>query len=111
VIVPDAVASSVPGTGRYHFSATRDQNGDYAMVYAPVGRRFTVRMDKVTGPKVVAWWYNPRTGEANRIGVFDAAGTRQFVPPNPGEMLDWVLVLDSAEKKFLPPGRRAAVKR
>lgn len=108
IVVPDTVLSSIPGTGRYHFTATRDQNGAYAMVYAPVGRKFSVRMDKVTGPKVVAWWFDPRTGESNRIGVFDASGTREFMPPNPGEMLDWVLVLDSADKKFPPPGSRAA---
>jgi hypothetical protein len=106
VLVPDTVVSSVPGAGRYHFSATRDQNGSYAMVYAPVGRKFKVRMDKVTGPKVVAWWYDPRTGEASRLGLFDATGTREFTPPNPGEMMDWVLVLDSAEKKFRAPGTR-----
>ncbi len=76
VIVPDTVLSSIPGAGRYHFCATRDESGAYAMVYAPVGRKFTVRMDKVTGPNAVAWWYNPRNGEANRIGVFAATGTR-----------------------------------
>jgi hypothetical protein len=96
----------MPGTGRYHLSATRDENGSYAMVYTPASRKFSVRMDKVTGPKVVAWWYNPRTGEATRIGSFDATGTREFTPPNPGEMVDWVLVLDSAAKNFPPPGKR-----
>jgi len=106
VIVPDTVISSVPGAGRYHFSATRDQNGSYAMVYVPAGRKFSVRMDKVKGPKVVAWWYDPRTGEATRLGLFDAAGTREFTPPNPGEMMDWVLVIDSADKKFSAPGKR-----
>jgi hypothetical protein len=99
VIVPDTVVSAVPGTGRYRFSATRDSNGAYAMVYAPVGRKFSVRMDKVQGPKAVAWWFNPRTGEATRIGVFDASGTREFIPPSPGEMTD---------KKFPAPGTRAA---
>ena len=33
-------------------SATRDANGSYAMVYAPVGRPFTVRMSKITGAQV-----------------------------------------------------------
>jgi len=109
VIVPDKVPTAVPGAGRYRFSATRDEAGAYAMVYAPVGRKFSVRMDKVKGPKVVAWWYDPRSGAATKIGVFDATGTREFTPPNPGELLDWVLVLDAAEKGFPPPGTRQGV--
>jgi hypothetical protein len=106
VIVPDRVATSVPGAGRYRFKATRDRDGTYAMVYAPVGRAFTVRMDVIRGPQARAWWFNPRTGEAQEIGTFATAGEREFLPPNPGEMLDWVLVLDEASKGYPPPGRR-----
>ncbi|HYO83738.1 MAG TPA: glycoside hydrolase family 140 protein [Bryobacteraceae bacterium] len=105
VIVPSTVTSSVPGAGRYRYVATRDESGSYAMVYAPVGRKFSVRMDKVTGPKVIGWWFNPRNGSATRIGTFENSGTREFTPPDAGEMLDWVLVLDSADKKFPPPGQ------
>ena len=47
----DRVPTSVPGAGRYHFAATRDESGSYAMVYAPVGRTFKVRMDKIRGPE------------------------------------------------------------
>jgi hypothetical protein len=104
VIVPDEVKTSVPGAGRYRFVATRDENGRYAMVYVPVGRPFTVRMDVVSGKKVTAWWYNPRNGEAQKIGNFSNEGTRTFVPPQPGENLDWVLVLDDAAAGFKAPG-------
>ncbi|KAJ3051049.1 hypothetical protein HK102_012144, partial [Quaeritorhiza haematococci] len=38
VIVTARVATSVPGAGRYRFVATRDRDGSYAMVYAPIGR-------------------------------------------------------------------------
>ena len=71
VIVTDRVATSVPGTGARHFAATRDESGSYAMVYAPVGRAFKVRMDKITGAKVKAWWFNPRDGSAKELGPFD----------------------------------------
>lgn len=107
VIVPAAVASAVPGAGRYRFAATRDGNGTFAMVYTPIGRRFSVRMDAVAGPKLLAWWYNPRTGQATKIGTFEASGTREFMPPNPGEQLDWVLVLDSSAQHFPPPGSKS----
>jgi hypothetical protein len=105
------VPTAVPGAGRYRFVATRDRDSTYAMVYAPVGRRFTVRMDAIAGPKVKTWWYNPRTGEATVIGTFDSHGQRQFTPPNQGEMLDWVLVLDDADKGYPAPGSRSGTSR
>ncbi len=104
VIVADRVPTAVPGTGRYHFAATRDREGSYAFVYVPAGRAFTVRMDKIAGTKVAAWWFNPRTGRATAIGTFPNTGERAFAPPEPGEELDWVLVLDDAAKSYPPPG-------
>jgi hypothetical protein len=105
VIVPDKVTTSVPGAGIRRFVATRDSAGSYAMVYAPVGRPFTVRMDKVSGGQAKAWWYDPRTGAAKPAGGFPTTGERLFTPPNPGEHVDWVLVLDDASKGFPPPGQ------
>jgi hypothetical protein len=106
VVVPADVKTAVPGTGRYRFAATRDSAGSYAMVYAPVGRKFKVRMNAVTGASVKAWWYNPRNGEATAIGEFPNRGEKEFTPPDPGELLDWVLVIDDASKKFPPPGKK-----
>ncbi|MFQ3593586.1 MAG: glycoside hydrolase family 140 protein [Gemmataceae bacterium] len=108
VIVPDPVELSVPGAGTRRFVATRCSEGSYAMVYAPVSKPFTVRLDKLQGKQVTAWWYNPRTGEATKIDTFERTGTRRFTPPTLGEQLDWVLVLDNAEKRFPPPGTRKA---
>ncbi|MFN0087353.1 MAG: glycoside hydrolase family 140 protein [Blastocatellia bacterium] len=104
VIVTADPASSVPGAGAKRYVATRDAAGSYVMVYVPAGRPFKVRMDKITGGKVKAWWFNPRTGKAALIGEFANAGERRFTPPDAGENLDWVLVLDDASKKFPPPG-------
>lgn len=106
VIVTDRVPTSVPGAGRYRFVATRDETGSYAMVYAPVGRQFKVRMDVIKGATVKAWWFNPRDGRATLIGEFPNTGERAFTPPDPGEHLDWVLVLDDAAKEYPPPGSR-----
>ena len=78
------------------------------MVYAPVGRTFHVHLDKLQGPRIKAWWFNPRTGEATAIGEFANTGERTFTPPDPGEMLDWVLVLDDTTKNYPPPGTHAA---
>ena len=106
IIVPGEVKTAVPGSGRYRMTATRDVEGSYAMVYSPAGRKFKVRMDKVTGGTVRAWWFNPRNGEAKPIAEFPNAGEREFMPPDPGEQLDWVLVLDDASKRYPAPGAR-----
>lgn len=104
VIVPAGVPSAVPGAGAYRFVATRDAEGSYAMIYVPVGRKFSVRMNTITGPRVTAWWFDPRSGESRRIGEFSNEGEREFISPTPGEALDWVLVLDDAAKNFSAPG-------
>lgn len=104
IILPDTVTSSVPGAGRYRFSGTRDAGGSYAMVYVPAGRPFRVRMNCIGGPKVIAWWFNPRTGEAARIGEFGNEDPVTFQPPDAGESLDWVLVLDNKSSGYGPPG-------
>jgi hypothetical protein len=77
------------------------------MVYTPSGRPFSVDLEKLSGGEVKAWWFNPRTGSAEAIGTFPGEGQREFEPPAPGEMLDWVLVLDDASKGYPPPGTRA----
>ncbi|TVQ00366.1 MAG: DUF4038 domain-containing protein [Balneolaceae bacterium] len=105
ILVPHPVASSVvPGAGEYRYTATRDTDGTYAMVYVPVGRDFEIRMDMITGSEIIAWWYNPRNGETERIGTFPNTGTQRFTPPAPGENLDWILVLDDASANYPPPG-------
>jgi hypothetical protein len=106
IIVTDRVPTAVPGAGRYRFVATRDQDSSCAMVYVPVGRKFKVRMAKLTGPKVKAWWFNPRDGKAREIGTFDNQADREFTPPDLGEQLDWVLVLDDVTRKYPEPGAR-----
>jgi hypothetical protein len=106
IIVVDRIPTSVPGAGAYQFVSTRDQDGTYAMIYAPVGRKFSVRMDVIKGKEVVAWWYNPRNGEAKQIGKYANTGTQTFISPNPGENSDWILVLDDAAKKYPAPGKK-----
>lgn len=106
LIVQQEPATAWPGVGVYHFAATRDESGSYAMVYAPVGRTFKVRLDALSGATLRAWWFNPRDGSATSIGEFPKTAEREFIPPNPGELLDWVLVIDDASKHFPAPGTR-----
>jgi hypothetical protein len=104
LIVTEKVSTAMPGTGLYRFVACRDREGSYAMIYAPAGRSFTVRLDKLTGDKLRAWWFDPRTGKAEAAGDFIKKRTKTFISPTPGEALDWILVLDDASKHYPPPG-------
>lgn len=77
----------------------------YLMAYTYSGRDFKIQLGIISGAKVNAWWYNPRTGIAAKLGTFNNKGIRSFNPP--GEKAngnDWVLILDDASKKFSVPG-------
>jgi hypothetical protein len=105
IIVADRVTTSVPGAGRYRFVATRDVAGTFAMIYAPIGRPFSVRMDVIKSPRVKAWWYDPRNGQPMPVDELPNTGVRRFEPPSAGETSDWVLVLDDASRGYPPPGQ------
>ena len=62
-------------------------------------------MDVIKGSEMIGWWYNPRNGEATKIGKFKNNGIREFISPTPGESIDWVLVLDNADESYGPPGK------
>jgi hypothetical protein len=104
IVVPADPPTAVPGAGLKRYVATRDSEGRYAMIYAPIGRPFRVRMDVIRGGLVRAWWFNPRDGASSPPDEFPNTGTRSFEPPTPGEALDWVLVLDDAAQGYPPPG-------
>jgi len=76
------------------------------MVYAPIGRAFSVPMGAIKGSPVKAWWFNPRNGQATEIREMPNTGNRRFTPPDQGEILDWMLVLDDASRNYPSPGQR-----
>lgn len=107
MIVPaENAPTAVPGAGRHRIVATRDRDGSYAMIYTPTGRAFTLRLDAMSGEELQSWWFDPRTGEATKAERFPREAMRRITPPNPGEYLDWVLVLDDASKRYPAPGTR-----
>jgi hypothetical protein len=95
------------GQGESHIGATRDRTGSYAMVFLPQGQPVIVDLSKLAGSHAVAWWFDPRTGTAERIeGSFATTGARLFTAPTSGARTDWVLVIDDASKNFAPPGTK-----
>ncbi len=104
ILVTDRVPTSIPGAGSRRFVATRDEAGTYAMIYVPVGRTFKVNLAKINGASLKATWFNPRDGSTQAAGVFNHHEPQTFTPPEPGELLDWVLVLDDVAKNYPLPG-------
>ncbi|RPI04943.1 MAG: DUF4038 domain-containing protein [Ignavibacteriae bacterium] len=97
------------GTRYDYILATR--GSDYLMAYTYAGRKIEVKMGRISGVKVTAWWFDPRNGVASNIGTFKNKGIREFNPPGTQTNgNDWVLVVDNAEKGFGPPGIRANLK-
>ncbi len=101
--VPDqSLLANSEGDGVEHVAALRGDG--YALIYTPTGKPFRVRLDKLTGQKVKAWWFDPRTGTAANAGQFPKEGEQEFTPPDQsGVGHDWVLALDDPQRGFGPP--------
>lgn len=81
-----------------HIRAAAANDGSFLIAYLSVGQPVKVAIKKIAGPKVKAWWFDPREGTEIAIGDFDNTGFQTFTPPSSGENNDWVLVLDDASK-------------
>jgi hypothetical protein len=105
-LVPDQKHEVVTsGLGEFdgfdYLAAGRTPDASTIIAYLPTRRPITVDMSKVSGAQAQGWWFDPRTGKATPAGTFPTVGTRKLTPPADG---DWVLVLDDASLKRLPPG-------
>lgn len=87
-------ATIIPGAGTRRFVATRDELGSYAFVYAPVGRSFTLNLEKIAGERIRFAWMSPRDGTMSPWTEAPRKARMSFAPPTPGELLDWVLVIE-----------------
>ena len=81
--------------------ATRGK--DYIFIYSTQGNPMTVNMQKISGPEVTAFWYNPKNGETKDAGRFVNKGQQAFTAPATGYGQDWVLVIDDASKNYSLP--------
>lgn len=105
-LVPD-VNNVVAVGGRGAFAANDyavtalAADGSFALSYLPSKRALTIDLTKISGERVAAAWFNPRTGESTRIGQFTDKQRHAFEPPDDG---DWVLVIDDAVRKPIQAG-------
>jgi hypothetical protein len=76
--VPDQSLVEDSLEGNDHVQATRGDG--YAFFYSAQGRRFTAVLGKISGEKVKAWWFNPRTGGAIAGDTIENRASREFTP-------------------------------
>ncbi len=105
--IPDqGLLASSDLTDSERITATRARDGSFAMIYTAAGKPFGVRLDRLSGKKFIAHWFDPRTGAATPAGEHAVVYQKTFTPPAGGKENDWVLVLDDAARNFPAPGRQ-----
>lgn len=104
LLTPDqSIVYGINRDGKNHIRAAKAKDNSYLFVYLSVGQPVDVWMNKIEG-EAVAWWYNPRNGEAKKIGKFSNQGIMKFEGPEAGSENDWLLVIDSENAGYAAPG-------
>ncbi|MBM3211345.1 DUF4038 domain-containing protein, partial [Candidatus Poribacteria bacterium] len=102
--IPDqSLILDEPGTEGDHVQSTRSFNGSYAFIYIPKPRTVSIDLNKLSGKKLKAYWYDPREGTASFLGEVEGKNQHSFTPPDVEP--DWVLILDDVEKNYPLPGK------
>lgn len=105
--IPDqSIINGDPGSGADHIQACKGSDGGYAFIYIPTGKTVEINLNKISGKKTLAYWFNPGNGHAKKIGAYKNTGVMKFTPPSQGRGSDWVLVLDDLSKKYPTPGQK-----
>jgi hypothetical protein len=102
--VPDQSLILDAGGNNDRIQATRGR--DYLFIYSSQGKPITVSLGKISGAEVIAYWFNPKNGEATSAGRFVNRDRRTFIPPKSGYGEDWVLVLDDESSQYGSPAFR-----
>ncbi len=102
--IPDqSLIAGDPGAGGFHLQATRDREGSFVFVYFPLNDlTAALNLTALKPKRWIAWWFDPRSGIATRIGEIEGGKTVSFRSPSYGP--DWVLVLDDANSNVPLPG-------
>lgn len=79
------------------------KQNDYMLAYTPWGRELEIDLSKLDADKVVAYWYNPRSGDSTKIGQYSTSKKVTFKPWSNGRGSDFVLVLLKESSKYKLP--------
>jgi hypothetical protein len=83
------------------------RGNSHAFVYIPTGNTITIQLGMLTGKKIKASWFDPRSGNITLIGEYDNSGVHRFEVPGmsnelnwlkSGRGCDWVMILEDPAK-------------
>jgi len=103
--IPDQSMIGTQEENNDYVSATRDQNGSYALFYFPTGKTTVLNLESMVGEKFNSWWFDTRTGNAFHGPEIHNQGPVDITPPSTGLGQDWVLVVDDVSQNYPVPGR------
>ncbi len=99
-LIPDtSLVVSAEGEGK-HIAAAR--GSDFMIIYLPQHQSVEVNAQKISGKKINAWWFDPRTGDSVNLGKF--RNNQNYTFRTPAKDKDWVLIIDDASQSYSPPG-------
>lgn len=83
-----------------YITATRDQNGTYAIFYFPTGNKTAINLEGLKGTTFSLTWWDPRTGvefAGNKGNPISKQISLSVTPPSSGRGNDWVLIIDALD--------------
>jgi hypothetical protein len=95
--IPDQSILNAPKVGEAHIRCTRGNN--YLLCYLPSGGDVELNTSRIPWNQSRAWWFDPRTGQSTLIGIIGTKECGNFSAPSSGMGNDWVLILESENKK------------
>jgi len=79
--------------GKVLHLAARHPEGKWAMVYLADKAVFSIDLSKLSGPKVNAFWVEPKSGNSAPVGTYPSKGAQSFSTPE--GMEDSLLILEA----------------
>lgn len=94
--IPDqSIIIGDSGTNAKHLAAIRDRNGEWLMVYTPVGTPFVIGTSSLKDGNIEASWYDPLSGVYQTFEWEKQQGKNVFTPPSNGTHADWMFILET----------------
>ncbi|GAB5561176.1 MAG: glycoside hydrolase family 140 protein [Synoicihabitans sp.] len=102
---PEAIHAAPEPRNRYPVLVGYATDGSYLIAHLPHGGEIAIKGSYFPKTPLLAWWFNPRDGSAQRAIVSREKETNLIHASSPTEDEDWLLVLDAPGTEFPAPGQ------
>ncbi len=76
---------------------------DFIIAYTPLGKPINLDISGMKAQKVLAFWYNPRSGKSKQIGGYSITDKPEFMPWSTGKGSDFVLIIIDEKSNYVLP--------